>query len=699
MDNFVTNSDFPRFIGYLQTVVSLHNIKPTSTADGIAVLLFFLTCLGYITRGRLWDETDPHYHVYFDRPQIAETTNAKNTTTTRNVAQRLQEGEYNCVIFWGSQSGTAERFAETLARESSARFGIHALVADISDYDAPSIANIGNKHMAIFLLSTYGEGDPSDNAAGLWTWTTHLRDEKITLEKLNYIAFGLGNSSYKYYNHVVDVVADALDAAGARALIARQKADDANGGTEEDFQSWKDDVFALFRRMGHEELAISYQSNMEVIFTNEVGTTPAMRSSMHHSSNTNSATAHLAIKSARELFTVGDRNCVHLELDLGDSAFGYKTGDHIGIWPCNPEEEVDRLVSVLDMGARRDTEFTVALRDEATKSKMPSPTNLNTAFLHHLDICGPVSRKVVLDLAQFAPTSDAKAALLELGRTRERYEMFTSSNHVTFGRLLQSTSTGIPWSSIPLSFVFESLLPLQPRYYSISSSSVVSPRRVSVTALVVNKALSGDPDTVIHGLASNYLLSVSKLPSAMGISVPTFHQCSLTPTVLAHIRKTKFKLPITSSTALILVGAGTGFAPFRAFLEERAKLLAIGKPIGQIVLFFGCRNQNDFIYREEIERIRAQLGDKLVVFTAFSRSSSDKKVYVQDRVDEHAPELLDMLHKGASIYICGKADMAREVNNRLERAVQKAGTLSGEDTKAWSESLKRRGKWKADVWG
>lgn len=696
MDNLSTVSDFSPFGGLLQNVSSLHKLQPQSTADSVAVLLFVLTCLGYFTRGRFWDEPDPHYHVYFDRPQTAATTIANNSNTTRNVAHCLQEGEYACVVFWGSQSGTAERFAETLAQEISARFGIRALVADLSDYDAASIANIEATHISFFLLSTYGEGDPSDNAAGLWTWIAHLKDQKIALNHLMYLAFGLGNSNYKYYNRVVDVVSDALDAAGARALIARQKADDANGSTEEDFQSWKDDVFALFRSLGHAELAVSYQSNIEIELSDNIKDIPIPTSSTHHPSNTNSAIACLAIKSARELFSAGNRNCIHLELDLGDSNFGYKTGDHIGIWPCNPSEEVNRLVSILGLEARRNMEFVITLQNETTKPKIPSPTTIDTALRHYLDICGPVSRKVVLHLAQFAPTPGAKATLLELGRHRERYELFTSTNYVTFGRLLQYACSSRSWSTIPLTFVLESLLSLQPRYYSISSSSVISPRRISVTALVLKKTLPGEDGTIIHGLASNYLLSASNLPVAMDAPFPTFQKSSSNPKVLAHIRKTKFKLPITSSTSLVLISAGTGFAPFRAFLEERAKLYAIGRTIGKIVVFFGCRNQNDFIYREEIERIRAQLGEKLVVITAFSR---DDNLYVQDRVEEHAPDVLDMLQNGASLYICGKADMARDVDKRLAQAARQAGRLSEEDTKAWSDSLKKRGKWKADVWG
>jgi len=163
------------------------------------------------------------------------------------------------------------------------------------------------------------------------------------------------------------------------------------------------------------------------------------------------------------------------------------------------------------------------------------------------------------------------------------------------------------------------------------------------------------------------------------------------------VRKSKFKLPITSSTPLILISAGTGFAPFRAFLQERAKLHAIGKPVGKILLFFGCRNVDDFIYQEELNRIQEELGEKLKIVTAFSRTGV--KTYVQDRVCEHSSEVLGFLENGANMYICGKASMAREVDMKLEDAVGKAKGLDEAGVKAWTDSLKKRGKWKADVWG
>ncbi|KAF2658340.1 cytochrome P450 reductase 2 [Lophiostoma macrostomum CBS 122681] len=685
----------------------LDNLKPSSPADGVAVFLFLLSALGYLTRGRIWDRPDPYYGKYFERPQLQDGESASRHQASRNVAERLQEGNHDVVIFWGSQSGTSERFAEALGRECHTRFGINALVADLSDYDAETISSIPQSKFAIFILSTYGEGDPSDNTAGLWDWVKKVKDNNSSVKDLRYIALGLGNSNYKYYNRVLDVVADALDAAGATALMPRQKADDANGGTEEDYQSWKDDAFALFRGMGYEEKTIKYQPLLEVEFTSSESKPEHSISVHHQQSTTNSAIVPLSIKNSRELFTASDRNCVHLELDLGHHEVGYKTGDHIGIWPCNPEEEIERLLEVLDLQSRHNETFNVKALDDTLKAKIPSPSTLESVFRHHLEICATVSRKTFLELAQFAPSTEAKAMLLEFGQDRNRYDQLTANTHITLARLLQLVSPSQPWTNVPLSFILETLLPLQPRYYSISSSSVISPRRIAITALVVNKAIPSTPDSTIQGLTSNYLLSATKLPSNSSIPTPSFQHFASPEVesgkVYAHIRKSKFKLPITSSTPLILIAAGTGFAPFRAFLAERAKLHAIGKPVGKILLFFGCRSADtDYIYRDELAHIQASLGeDKLEIVTAFSREAgSGKKVYVQDRVEERSAQVLEMLEQGANMYICGKAAMAREVDGKIEEAKAKKGDGLGEaEVKAWTDALKKRGKWKADVWG
>ena len=137
------------------------------------------------------------------------------------------------VIFWGSQSGTAERFAGRLAKEIKQRFGKVALVADMSDYESDSIARIPESNMAFFIMSTFGEGDPSDNLHDFWGWIELERGKPLSL--LRYMAFGLGNRNYKHYNAVIDHVVDRIENLGAQALIPTGRADDAKGETEEHF--------------------------------------------------------------------------------------------------------------------------------------------------------------------------------------------------------------------------------------------------------------------------------------------------------------------------------------------------------------------------------------------------------------------------------------------------------------------------------
>ena len=130
----------------LQAILSptiLKAIRPSSAADNVAAFFLLLSSLAYITRGHLWDRPDPHYKVWFERPQLVENASGSKVIATRNIAQRLLEGEHEAVIFWGSQSGTAERFAEALGREFYTRFGISALVA-VRMFSIPVLLGYGS---------------------------------------------------------------------------------------------------------------------------------------------------------------------------------------------------------------------------------------------------------------------------------------------------------------------------------------------------------------------------------------------------------------------------------------------------------------------------------------------------------------------------------------------------------------------------
>ncbi|KIX94670.1 uncharacterized protein Z520_09716 [Fonsecaea multimorphosa CBS 102226] len=712
-------SSIPQLVGLVT-----RSLQPTSIADYAALVIAAVIVAGYLTRGALWDKPDPYYHIYFERPQQRDGVVSSQTQAERNIAKKLSETNKRAVIFWGSQSGTAERFANHLAKEVQSRFGLGALSADLSDYDSDSIAQLNDGQLAIFILSTYGEGDPSDNAHGFWDWINNGSPD--ALPGLQYAAFGLGNSNYKYYNRVVDVVVEALNGKGASLLLPVGKADDAERSTDEDFLSWKDDLFAVFRnRLGMEEQVVEYQPT--IIVTEDGSLTPI---DLHHGEPTHSrdnpkAAAScspirpLSITNPRELFQSSERNCVHMELDLAEHPeIHYKTGDHLAVWPTNPESEVEILLSALQLHDRQDIPVSLKSVDTATKLQIPTPTTIRALFHRYLEICAPVSRSTIQGLAALAPSPDARSWVLKLGQDKDAYLSYLRNNHLTLGRLLKLASPDEPWAQLPLPYLIEALPLMQPRYYSISSSSVISPRRAAITALVASDYVPENQEQKILGVTSNYLLALSQ---SFPASVAAAEMQATEKTVIrpqydlfgpsnllqgtklfAHVRKSKFKLPIQSSCPIIMVAAGTGIAPFRAFIAERAKLHAIGKPVGEMILFFGCRRpQEDFIYRDELEQAQLALGkDVFKIITAFSRVQGQGKVYVQQRVREHGKEVVSLIEEnGASFYICGRASMAREVGFSLGETIKEIKGWSDSEVKGWGEALKRTGKWKEDVWG
>lgn len=354
------------------------------------------------------------------------------------------------------------------------------LVADLQDYDPDSISEIPESKLAIFIISTYGEGDPSDNTTQFYSWLQ--TSQIIQFKNLRYVAFGLGNSKYKYFNRVIDDVTKSLDSLYATALLPTGKADDAEGTTEEDFLEWKDSLFKLFREhFNYEEKPEVYEATLKI-----VEDTSLDKIDLHSGdpippknakkSSPNSPIRQLPITSIQKLLKSSERNCLHTELDI--SAFPelkYKTGDHLALWPVNPSEEVDRLTTVLGLQEKRFIPLLVSSIEAGTQCKIPSPTTLDALFQCYLEICAPVARETVLSLAQFASSPDAKQLLTQLGSDKDSYHKYCLENHVTFGRLLQNVTSSTSEKSwdLPLSFILESIPLLTPRKYSISSSSEI----------------------------------------------------------------------------------------------------------------------------------------------------------------------------------------------------------------------------------
>lgn len=589
------------------------------TLDIIVLAAILLGTVAYFTKGKYWGITkDPYANSLANG-------NAAKTGKTRNIVEKLEESGKNCIIFYGSQTGTAEDYASRLAKEGKSRFGLETMVADLEDYDYENLDTIPDDKVVMFVLATYGEGEPTDNAVDFYEFITgedvsFSESKEPALENLNYVAFGLGNNTYEHYNSMVRNVSKALDNLGAHRIGEAGEGDDGAGTMEEDFLAWKEPMWAaLSEKMALEEREAVYEPIFGI--TEREGLTKDSHdvyvgepNKMHLEGTAkgpfNAHNPYIApIVESHELFNVKDRNCLHMEVDISGSNLTYQTGDHIAIWPTNPGEETNRFLNVLGLSDKRDSVISVKALEPTAKVPFPTPTTYDAIVRYHMEICAPVSRQFLDTLKAFAPDEESRAEMTKLGGDKDYFQKKVSAQHLNIARVLELVGNGKQWTNVPFSAFIEGINKLQPRYYSISSSSLVQPKKISITAVVETQHLPGRNDP-FRGITTNYLLALMQKQNGVANPDPygqTYELCGPRNKydgihVPVHVRHSNFKLPSDPSKPIIMIGPGTGVAPFRGFIQERAKEAENGVEVGKTILFFGCRKRSeDYMYEAEWE--------------------------------------------------------------------------------------------------
>ncbi|KAJ2995588.1 hypothetical protein NUW58_g1227 [Xylaria curta] len=687
------------------------------TLDIVVLAIILLGTAAYLTKGKVWGVTKDPYAA-----SMVNANGGAKAGKTRNIIEKMEESGKNCVIFYGSQTGTAEDYASRLAKEGKSRFGLETMVADLEEYDYDNLDTFPEDKVAMFVLATYGEGEPTDNAVDFYEFITSedpsfSNSNDPPLGNLTYVAFGLGNNTYEHYNSMVRNVDKALEKFGAHRVGEAGEGDDGAGTMEEDFLAWKDPMWAaLAEKMNLEEREAVYEPIFAIVDRdNLTKDSPEVYlgepNKMHLEGSArgpfNAHNPYIApIAESKELFNVKDRNCLHLEVDISASNLSYQTGDHIAVWPTNPGQEVDEMLSILDLKDKRDAVISVKALEPTAKVPFPTPTTYDAIIRYHLEICAPVSRQFLGTLAAFAPDESVKAEMVKLGSDKDYFHDKISKNHYNIARTLSVVSGGKKWDSIPFSAFIEGLNKLQPRYYSISSSSLVQPKKISVTAVVESQLIPGRSDP-FKGVATNYLLALKQKqngdpnPEAFGLTYELTGPRNKYDGVHVpvHVRHSNFKLPSDPSKPIILIGPGTGVAPMRGFVQERAKQAESGENVGKTILFFGCRKRSeDFLYESEWEEYKKVLGDKFELVTAFSREGA-KKVYVQHRLKEKAKEINELLQQKAYIYVCGDAaNMAREVNTVLGQIIAKERDVPESKGEEIVKNMRAANQYQEDVW-
>lgn len=536
-------------------------------------------------------------------------------------------------ILFGSQTGNGEDIAEALRIQAEAK-GFQVTVKGMHEYKKNQLKKEQN---LLLVISTHGEGDPPDNAQEFHEFL--LSDNAPRLEGLRYSVLALGDSSYEQFCQTGKECDARLEALGAERIYDRV---DCDVDYEEAADAWIEGTLnSLSQQLPISEPALA-------------STAPAgaVIKSIYSRKNPFPATVLTNINlngrgSAKETR--------HIELSIEDSGLDYEPGDSLGIMPCHAAERVAELIDK------------AGLNGDTTVDTPEGKVTLEHALTHHYEIT-TLTRPFLEKYAQVAQSleltsllqQDNREALLEFLAGRQIIDLFET----------------YPIAGLSAQEFVEMLRKLPPRLYSIASSHKANPGEVHLTVAVVRYETFGRKR---EGVASTYLSDHANLGETIPVYVDT---------------NRNFKLPKDPDAPIIMIGPGTGVAPFRAFMQEREELGAKGKNW----LFFGDQHfTTDFLYQIEWLRYRKE-GLLTHIDVAFSRDQTHK-VYVQQRMREKSKEFFAWLEQGAYLYVCGDANkMAPDVHNALHEIIQAEGGLSQEQAAEYVKSLQRDKRYQRDVY-
>jgi cytochrome P450/NADPH-cytochrome P450 reductase len=596
-----------------------------------------------------------------DRPRKAPVATAAEVRETPASPATRPTHNTPLLALYGSNLGTAEEYAHRLA-ETAEINGFATTLGALDDHVGPPPKPGG---LVIFCASY--NGAPPDNASKYVTW---LRDEAApdAFAGVKYVVFGCGNSDWTAtYQSVPRYIDERIAALGGERIAAR-----GEGNAREDLDGQYEAWFAGLRAAAAR--AFSLQAGLD----RETRAEPLYRMETLTPHVDNAAVAatggrRLRVLENRELLAAGERSTRHIEIELGEGQT-YRAGDHLAVAPRND----DGLVAAVAARFGLTPETTIKL--EATPGRRPLlpvgvAVSVAKLLTDYVELQQTATRKQIETLAEHTRCPVTKPKLLGLAGGDETYRAEVYAKRLSvFDLLLRH-----PACEAPFPVYLEMLPSLQPRYYSISSAPLEDKQRVSITVGVVRGAARSGLGEY-RGVASNYL--ERRQPGDF---------------VHAAVRETKagFRMPEDPATPLIMIGPGTGLAPFRGFLRERAALRRQGRALGPAMLFFGCRRPDeDFLYAGELQGYAAD--DLVDLHVAFSRPPGGERTYVQDLMRREADKLWLLIEAGAIIYVCGDGSaMEPDVKRAL---IEIHAAKTGGDSQAWIVRLGETNRYVLDVW-
>lgn len=550
-----------------------------------------------------------------------------------SAAAPVQPVSKDVTVLYGSQTGNSEGLAKKTAQHLEEK-GFQVTLSSMSDFKPNNLKKINN---LLVIVSTHGEGDPPDNALSFHEYVHGRRAPK--LDHLSFSVLSLGDSSYEFFCQTGKEFDERFEELGGTRLFDRV---DCDLDYDEPFSEWLQGV------------ASSLSEGEAVSLPQE--SAGANNQAVSEYSRTNPFYAEV-LENINLNGRGSNKETRHLELSLEGSGLVYEPGDSLGIYPTNDPALVDELIQTCGWNAE----------ESVTVHKNGDTLPLKEALTSHFEIT--VLTKPLLQKIAALTKSESLHALLEEGNEEKLKEYIAGRDLVDAARDFGPfEGTAAEFTSI--------LRKIPARLYSIASSLKANDEEVHLTIGAVRYDAHGRER---QGVCS--ILCAERLQP--GDTLPVYIQ-----------HNQNFKLPQDPDAPIIMVGPGTGIAPFRSFMQEREEMGANGKSW----LFFGDQHfVTDFLYQTEWQKwLKDGVLTKMDV--AFSRDT-EEKVYVQHQMKKQSKELFEWLEQGAYVYICGdEKHMAHDVHNTLLSIIQEEGAMSKEKAESYLANLQQQKRYQRDVY-
>lgn len=563
---------------------------------------------------------------------LADVPDAEAHFETSNLVTTQQ-----VTVLYGSQTGNGEELAEDMSRKLE-EHDFQVTLSSMNDFKQNTLKKIEN---LLIIVSTHGEGDPPDTALPFYEFLNGRRAPQ--LKDLRFSVLALGDSSYDLFCQTGKEFDERLEELGGKRLCPRT---DCDLDFDEPAAEWFENVLTTL----NEFQGVSSSG------TQKSPSVPVGMEQQPAYSRTNPFKAEI-FENLNLNGRGSNKETRHLELSLEGSNLQFEPGDSLGIYPENEPTLVDALIGEMHW----DSEELVPVNKQGDERR------LREALLHNFEIT-VLTKPLLEKVAQFFPNNELQD-ILEPERNEELKDYLNGRDLLDLVRDFSSLE-------VPAKEFVSHLRKIPARLYSIASSSKANPDEVHLTIGTVRYNA--------HKRDRGGVCSLQCAERAQpGDTLPVYVQ-----------RNSNFKLPSDPEKPIIMVGPGTGIAPFRSFLEEREEIGAEGKTW----LFFGDQHYvTDFLYQVEWQRWLKQ-GVLTRMDIAFSRDTTEK-VYVQHRMLEKSRDLYQWLEEGATVYVCGdEKQMANDVHTTLVAILEQEGGISQEEAIAYLAEMQQQKRYQRDVY-